>query len=150
MYHATTPTAVVAPRASPHGSRASRRSKTTPRRTTTLFSARVDVALNHVRRDDGVTSTGTSLRARHSRGRSLTRVRAKKGFFREGISTSRIYIQPGRESVGAILVDIITGLQSALTYVGAKDLEEFHRSAVVGVQTPSGYGEGTPHGRVVR
>ena len=83
MYHATTPTAVVAPRASPHGSRASRRSNTTPRRTTTLFSARVDVALNHVRRDDGVTSTGTSLRARHSRGRSLTRVGAKKGFFDE-------------------------------------------------------------------
>ena len=76
--------------------------------------------------------------------------RAKKGFFREGISTSRIYIQPGRESVGAILVDIITGLQSALTYVGATDLEAFHERAVVGVQTPSGYGEGTPHGRVVR
>lgn len=75
--------------------------------------------------------------------------RAKKGFFREGISTSRIYIRPGRESVGAILVDIITGLQSALTYVGASDLESFHERAVVGVQTPSGYGEGTPHGRVV-
>jgi len=75
--------------------------------------------------------------------------RAKKGFFREGISTSRIYIQPGRESVGAILVEIITGLQSALTYVGATDLETFQREAVVGVQTAAGYGEGTPHGRVV-
>ena len=76
--------------------------------------------------------------------------RAKKGFFREGISTSRIYIQPGRESVGAILVDMITGLQSALTYVGARDLETFHERAVVGVQSLSGYGEGTPHGREVR
>ncbi|MBX3273473.1 MAG: GuaB1 family IMP dehydrogenase-related protein [Sandaracinaceae bacterium] len=75
--------------------------------------------------------------------------RAKKGFFREGISTSRIYIQPGRESVGAILVDFITGLSSALTYVGAQDLEELHARAVVGVQTASGFGEGTPHGRVV-
>ncbi|HHH30520.1 MAG TPA: GuaB1 family IMP dehydrogenase-related protein [Polyangiaceae bacterium] len=75
--------------------------------------------------------------------------RAKKGFFREGISTSRIYIQPGRESVGAILVDIITGLQSALTYVGVQDLLAFHDKAIVGVQTASGYGEGTPHGRVV-
>ncbi len=75
--------------------------------------------------------------------------RAKKGFFREGISTSRIYINPGRESVGAILVDMITGLQSALTYVGAPDLAAFHERAVVGVQTASGYGEGTPHGRVV-
>ena len=76
--------------------------------------------------------------------------RAKKGFFREGISTSRIYIQPGRESVGAILVDMITGLQSALTYVGANDLEQFHARAIVGVQTASGFGEGTPHGREVR
>lgn len=76
--------------------------------------------------------------------------RAKKGFFREGISTSRIYIRPGSESVGAILVDIITGLQSALTYVGAKNLEELHERAVVGVQSASGYGEGTPHGREVR
>jgi IMP dehydrogenase len=76
--------------------------------------------------------------------------RAKKGFFREGISTSRIYIQPGRESVGAILVDMITGLQSALTYVGAHDLDGFHERAVVGVQSLSGYGEGTPHGREVR
>ncbi|MFK7988348.1 MAG: GuaB1 family IMP dehydrogenase-related protein [Sandaracinaceae bacterium] len=76
--------------------------------------------------------------------------RAKKGFFREGISTSRIYIRPGRESVGAILVEMITGLQSALTYIGAKDLESFHEAAVVGVQTAGGYGEGTPHGKVVR
>lgn len=76
--------------------------------------------------------------------------RAKKGFFREGISTSRIYIEPGRESVAAILVDMITGLSSALTYVGAKDLESFHEAAIVGVQTMSGYGEGTPHGRIVK
>ena len=75
---------------------------------------------------------------------------AKKGYFREGISQSRIYIGAGRESVGAMLVDMITGLQSALTYVGAKDLADFGERAIVGVQTPSGYGEGTPHGRVVK
>lgn len=74
--------------------------------------------------------------------------RAKKAFFREGISTSRIYLRPGFESVGAILVDIITGVQSALTYVGATNLTTFRERAVVGVQTPHGYGEGTPHGRV--
>jgi IMP dehydrogenase len=73
--------------------------------------------------------------------------RAKKGFFREGISTSRIYIRDGQESVGAILVEIITGVQSALTYVGAKTIEEMHERAVVGVQTTAGYGEGTPHGK---
>lgn len=76
--------------------------------------------------------------------------RAKKGFFREGISTSRIYIRPGRESVGSILVEMITGLQSALTYVGAGTLEEMHERAVVGVQTLSGFAEGKPHGVVVR
>jgi len=77
-------------------------------------------------------------------------VRAKKGFFREGISTSRIYLRQGFESVGAILVHMITGVQSAFTYVGATDLQSFRERVVVGVQTPGGYGEGTPHGRVRR
>ncbi|MFO0554753.1 MAG: GuaB1 family IMP dehydrogenase-related protein [Polyangiaceae bacterium] len=72
--------------------------------------------------------------------------RAKKQFFREGISTSRIYIRDGSESVGAVLVEIITGLQSAFTYTGALDCEAFHEKAVVGVQSLSGYGEGKPHG----
>jgi IMP dehydrogenase len=70
--------------------------------------------------------------------------RAKKAFFREGISTSRIYIREGRESVGAILVDMISGVQSAFTYVGAATLEAFHERSVFGVQTPGGYGEGMP------
>ncbi|HYG67799.1 MAG TPA: GuaB1 family IMP dehydrogenase-related protein [Anaeromyxobacteraceae bacterium] len=72
--------------------------------------------------------------------------RAKKGFFREGISTSRIYVRPGRESVGAILVDVITGVQSAFTYAGATTIASFHEKAVVGVQTAGGYVEGKPRG----
>jgi IMP dehydrogenase len=72
--------------------------------------------------------------------------RARKAFFREGISTSRIYIREGRESVGAILIDMITGVQSAMTYAGATTLEELHDRAVIGVQSPAGYWEGTPHG----
>lgn len=76
--------------------------------------------------------------------------RAKKAFFREGISTSRIYIQEGRESVGAILVDVITGVQSSCTYAGAATLDELHEKAVIGVQTLAGYGEGTPHGQIRR
>ncbi|MCA9675186.1 MAG: GuaB1 family IMP dehydrogenase-related protein [Kofleriaceae bacterium] len=75
---------------------------------------------------------------------------AKKGFFREGISTSRIYLREGQESVGAILVDMITGVQSAFSYVGARTLAEFQERAVVGVQTWAGYGEGTPHGATRR
>ncbi len=73
---------------------------------------------------------------------------AQKRFFREGISTSRIYLRPGEESVGAALTHMITGLQSALTYVGATDLEAFTTSATVGVQTRGGFVEGTPHGQV--
>lgn len=76
--------------------------------------------------------------------------RAKKGFFREGISTSRIYMREGQESVGAILVEMITGVQSAFTYVGARTIVEFHDRAEVGVQTSAGYSEGTPHGSIRR
>ncbi len=74
--------------------------------------------------------------------------RAKRGFFREGISTSRIYMRDGQESVGAVLVDMITGVQSAFTYVGARTVAEFSERAEVGVQTAAGYGEGTPHGKI--
>ncbi|MAC27116.1 MAG: GuaB1 family IMP dehydrogenase-related protein, partial [Myxococcales bacterium] len=70
--------------------------------------------------------------------------------FREGISSSRIYLRPGFESVGDIVIDMITGVQSAFTYVGATDLRTFRERVCVGVQTLSGYGEGTPHGRVRR
>ncbi len=74
--------------------------------------------------------------------------RAKKGFFREGISTSRIYLREGQESVGGILVDMITGVQSAMTYAGARTIAEFGEKAQVGVQTVAGFGEGTPHGKL--
>jgi IMP dehydrogenase len=76
--------------------------------------------------------------------------RAKKGFFREGISSSRIYLREGAESVGDVLVDIITGVQSALTYAGARTLADYHDKAEIGVQTAAGYVEGTPHGQVRR
>lgn len=74
--------------------------------------------------------------------------RAKRGFFREGISSSKVYLQEGRESVGALLVEIITGLQSACTYVGASDLRTFQDRAVVGVQTLGGFLEGKPRGLI--
>ncbi len=75
---------------------------------------------------------------------------ARKALFREGISSSRIYLRPGQESVGAILMDVLTGVRSALTYVGADSCESFHDKAIVGVQTRSGYSEGTPHGKLRR
>lgn len=77
-------------------------------------------------------------------------VRAKKGFFREGISTSKIYLRAGFESTGALVVDFVSGIRSAMTYAGATDLNDFSERALVGTQTPGGFAEGTPHGRVFR
>lgn len=74
--------------------------------------------------------------------------RAKKSFFREGISTSRVYIREGRESTAAILVEFITGVRSAFTYVGAQTTEAFFEEVVIGVQTRGGFSEGKPRPRV--
>ena len=75
---------------------------------------------------------------------------AKKAFFREGISRSKIYLKEGKSSVGEIVTDIVTGVRSAFTYVGATCIRDFQEQVVVGVQTRGGYHEGTPHGKVVR
>lgn len=69
---------------------------------------------------------------------------ARKALFREGISTSRVYLRPGLESIGAMIVDMVTGVQSSLTYIGADNLQSFYEDAVVGVQSTSGYSEGKP------
>ena len=76
--------------------------------------------------------------------------RAKKAFFREGISSSRVYVREGRESVGAFLIEIITGVQSSFTYAGATGCDDFHDKAVIGVQTLAGFGEGKSHAVVRR
>jgi IMP dehydrogenase len=73
---------------------------------------------------------------------------AKKGFFREGISTSRIYLRPGQQSVGEIVLDMMTGVQSSFSYIGAQDCQTFQEKAVIGVQGAAGFYEGTPHGQV--
>jgi len=51
--------------------------------------------------------------------------------FREGISSSKIYIKPGMESVGDVVDEFMTGLRSAMTYVGANTLQELTDKAVV-------------------
>lgn len=90
-----------------------------------------------------------SARAVHDRTSNVDAFeKAKRAFFREGISTSRIYLREGRESLGSILMDVITGVQSSFTYAGAKNCQEFHNKAVIGIQTPGGFHEGTPHGKV--
>jgi IMP dehydrogenase len=70
--------------------------------------------------------------------------RARSGLFEEGISSSRMYLDPERPSVEDLIDQIISGVRSSCTYAGATSLEEFHQYAQVGVQSNSGYEEGRP------
>jgi IMP dehydrogenase len=70
--------------------------------------------------------------------------RARKALFEEGISSSRMKLDPARPSVEDLLDGICSGVRSACTYAGALTLEEFHEKAVVGVQSAAGFAEGRP------
>ncbi len=70
--------------------------------------------------------------------------RARAGLFEEGISSSRMYVDPERPGVEDLIDSIVAGVRSSCTYAGASTLEEFHQLAVVGVQSSSGYEEGRP------
>ncbi len=72
--------------------------------------------------------------------------RARKELFEEGISTSRMYLDPERPSVEDIIDQIVAGLRSSCTYAGASTISQFHERAVVGVQSTAGYDEGRPLG----
>ena len=88
-----------------------------------------------------------SNRAVRNRTRSESAMeRAKKELFEEGISTSRMYLDPVRPGVEDIIDQIVAGLRSACTYAGAATIEQFHERAVVGVQSAAGYDEGRPLG----
>ncbi|MGH8876177.1 MAG: GuaB1 family IMP dehydrogenase-related protein [Stackebrandtia sp.] len=69
---------------------------------------------------------------------------ARKSLFEEGISTSRMYLDPRRPGVEDLLDTIVAGIRSACTYAGASNLEEFHDRSVVGVQSAAGFTEGAP------
>jgi IMP dehydrogenase len=70
--------------------------------------------------------------------------RARKELFEEGISGSRMYLDPQRPGVEDLIDAITAGLRSACTYAGAGNLDELHERAVVGVQGAAGYTEGMP------
>jgi IMP dehydrogenase len=70
--------------------------------------------------------------------------RARKALFEEGISSSRMYIDPQRPGVEDLLDATVAGVRSACAYAGAATLEGLHERAVVGVQTLAGYTEGKP------
>ncbi|MFV0252215.1 MAG: GuaB1 family IMP dehydrogenase-related protein [Beutenbergiaceae bacterium] len=70
--------------------------------------------------------------------------RARKALYEEGISHSRMYLDPDRPGVEDLLDHITSGLRSACTYAGARDLAEYAERAVVGLQSAAGYEEGRP------
>jgi len=67
---------------------------------------------------------------------------ARKTLFAEGISSSKIYLNPLRPSVEDLLDMITSGVRSSFTYAGATTVEEFHQRALVGIQSAAGYEEG--------
>ena len=70
--------------------------------------------------------------------------RARASLFEEGISSSRMYLDPARPGVEDLLDFIVSGVRSSCTYAGSRTLTEFHSQAIVGVQSASGYNEGRP------
>jgi IMP dehydrogenase len=70
--------------------------------------------------------------------------RARKALYEEGISSSRMFLDPERPGVEDLVDEICSGVRSACTYAGAHDLAEFTERAVIGVQSAAGYAEGRP------
>jgi IMP dehydrogenase len=70
--------------------------------------------------------------------------RARKGLYEEGISSSRMYLDPARPGVEDLIDEICAGVRSACTYAGATTVPELHERAVVGVQSAAGFHEGRP------
>jgi IMP dehydrogenase len=70
--------------------------------------------------------------------------RARMALFEEGISSSRMYLDPDRPGVEDLIDEITAGVRSSATYAGARSIGEFHERAVIGLQSSAGYEEGRP------
>jgi IMP dehydrogenase len=70
--------------------------------------------------------------------------RARAGLFEEGISSSRMYLDPARPGVEDLIDQIVAGVRSSCTYAGARTVDQLHERAVLGVQSAAGYEEGRP------
>src|SRR4029079_4398525 len=70
--------------------------------------------------------------------------RARKALFEEGISTSRMGLDPSRGGVEDLLDHITSGVRSTCTYVGAANIAELHDKVVLGVQSAAGFAKGHP------
>jgi IMP dehydrogenase len=87
-------------------------------------------------------ASARAVKARTSSASGFERARA--GLFEEGISSSRMYLDPARPGVEDLIDGIVAGLRSACTYAGARTVEELHERALLGVQSAAGYEEGRP------
>jgi IMP dehydrogenase len=67
---------------------------------------------------------------------------ARKELFAEGISSSKIYLDPLRPGLEDLIDMITSGVRSSFTYAGASSVAEFHDRARVGLQSAAGYEEG--------
>ncbi|GAA2118599.1 GuaB1 family IMP dehydrogenase-related protein [Kitasatospora saccharophila] len=63
-------------------------------------------------------------------------------YFDEGLSTSRLGIDPEQPGLEDVIDRIAAGLRSGCTYTGATSLAELHERAVIGLQSGAGYAEG--------
>ncbi|MBC7633677.1 GuaB1 family IMP dehydrogenase-related protein [Aeromicrobium sp.] len=70
--------------------------------------------------------------------------RARMALFEEGISSSRMFLDPDRPGVEDLVDAIPAGVRSSATYAGARSIAEFHERAIVGLQSSAGYDEGRP------
>lgn len=70
--------------------------------------------------------------------------RARKALFEEGISTSRMGLDPERGGVEDLIDHITSGVRSTCTYVGASTLTQLHAQAIIGIQSTAGFAEGHP------
>ena len=66
----------------------------------------------------------------------------KKKYFREGTNEGKIYLSENYAGAEDLIDYLISGLRSAMSYAGAKNLEEFQEKAVAGVQTAAAFEEG--------
>ena len=70
--------------------------------------------------------------------------RARAALFEEGISQSKMYLDPQRPGVEDLVDFITSGVRSSCTYAGADSLAAFRERATVGVQSAAGFAEGQP------
>jgi IMP dehydrogenase len=87
-------------------------------------------------------ASARAVKARTSTASGFERARA--GLFEEGISSSRMYLDPARPGVEDLIDGIVAGVRSSCTYAGARTIDELHDRAVLGVQSSAGYEEGRP------